>query len=183
MSKIKRPWILGGVLAILLLSLVMAVVACGGSSTTTTAAATSSTEASSSTGAGSSTTATLTGDAALIAANWMKFFDGSQAATDKAALLENGQQYAQQIQAYAATPLAKMAKAEVSAVKMTSANTADVTYSLIVGGTPVLTNQQGKAVLQNGTWKVGAQTFQGLLAAAQQQGSSTTAPGGATPSS
>lgn len=181
MSTIKKPMILGGVLAILLLSLALGVAACGGSSSTTTSTLTSSSESSSSTG-GSTTTAALTGDAATISANWMKFFDGTQPASGKAALLENGQQYAQQIKAYAATSLAKLAKAEVLTVKITSSNSADVTYSLVVSGTPVLTNQQGKAVLQNGTWKVSAQTFQALLAMAQQT-STTAAPGGTTPTS
>jgi hypothetical protein len=112
----------------------------------------------------------------------MKFFDGTQPASGKAALLENGQQYAQQIKAYAATSLDKLAKAQVLAVTVTSSTSADVTYSLIVSGTPVLANQQGKAVLQNGTWKVSAQTFQALLAMAQQT-STTAAPGGTTPTS
>lgn len=169
MSTIRKPMILGGVLAILLVSVVIGMVACGGSSKTTTTKLTSSSEPSSS--GGSTTTAAFTGDAATIVANWIKFFDGSQPASGKAALLENGTQYTQQIQGFAA--FAKTAKAQVSAITITSSTSADVTYTLIFNGTPVLTNQQGKAVLQDGTWKVSAQTFQALLAMAQQ--TSTTA--------
>jgi hypothetical protein len=41
---------------------------------------------------------------------------------------------------------------------------ADVTYNIVVGGSPALSNQTGTAILQNGTWKVGDASFCGLLA-------------------
>ena len=40
---------------------------------------------------------------------------------------------------------------------------AKVIYSILVGGTPALSNQNGVAVLQNGVWKVGDTSFCGLL--------------------
>jgi hypothetical protein len=44
-----------------------------------------------------------------------------------------------------------------------SATTAKVTYDILLSGTPVLTNQSGSAVLQDGTWKVSTTSFCGLL--------------------
>ncbi len=38
-----------------------------------------------------------------------------------------------------------------------------MTYSILVSGTPALTNQAGVAVYQDGTWKVGDASFCGLL--------------------
>jgi hypothetical protein len=44
---------------------------------------------------------------------------------------------------------------------------ATVIYSLTMGGTPVLSDLKGEAVLQNGTWKVGDQSFCALLSLEQ----------------
>ncbi|HYZ53605.1 MAG TPA: hypothetical protein VE733_08920 [Streptosporangiaceae bacterium] len=46
---------------------------------------------------------------------------------------------------------------------VTSPTQAKVIYSVLLGGTPALKNQPGVAVLQNGTWKVGDQSFCALL--------------------
>ena len=162
------------------LSLTILVVACGGSSTTSTSATPTtispSTTAVPTTSAAASTTgssAPATGAEATIKANWEKFFDGTQPAQDKVGLLENGQQYTAQIDAQAASPLAKGATASVSSVTLTSATTATVVFSILVGGQPALPNQTGQAVLQDGVWKVSAQSFLALLALEQ---------GGTTPS-
>jgi hypothetical protein len=48
-------------------------------------------------------------------------------------------------------------------VTVTSPTQAKVTYSVLLGGTPALKNQPGVAVLQNGIWKVGDQSFCALL--------------------
>ena len=47
---------------------------------------------------------------------------------------------------------------------VTSPTQAQVTYTILVSGSPVLKNQKGLAVKQNGTWKVGDQSFCALLA-------------------
>jgi hypothetical protein len=39
-----------------------------------------------------------------------------------------------------------------------------VTYNILLGGQPALSNQSGVAVKQAGTWKVGVASFCGLLA-------------------
>ena len=99
-------------LGLLIVVLAVLMTACGGSSTSTTAAPTTSTAPPTTSGASTTTSAgsaVLTGDAATIAANFVKFFDGTQPAADKVALLENGQQYTKELDAQAASPLAKMA--------------------------------------------------------------------------
>jgi len=154
--------------ALVIAGLVAFVAACGGSSTTTTASiATTTTAASTTTSAsvGSSTTSGASSDAvAAITANWIKFFDGSAPAADKIALLENGRQYATQIDAQAGSALAKTVTAVVSSVTVDSASTATVKYSLALGGTVALPDQTGQAILQDGVWKVSAASFQALLA-------------------
>jgi hypothetical protein len=154
-------------LGVLIVVLAVLVTACGGSSTSTTAAPTTSTAPPTTSGAsttGVKTTVNLTGDEATIAANFIKFFDGTKPAPDKVTLLENGQQYTKELEAQAASPMGKMASVVVDAVTITSATAADVKYTILVGGTPALPNQAGKAVLQDGVWKVSADTFLALLA-------------------
>jgi hypothetical protein len=180
MSIMKRTGAGYVVAGLLVVGLALLLAACGGSSTsTTTLAPATSTEppttsgVSTTTSAASSSTTAVSGDEAIIAANFVKFFDGTQPVADKVGLLENGQQYTAQLEAQAASALGKAATASVSAVTITSPTRADVTYSILVGGVPALPNQPGKAVLQDGVWKVSADTFLALLALQQ----------GATPAS
>ena len=60
--------------------------------------------------------------------------------------------------------MASSASATVTKVTVTSPAQATVTYTVLLGTTPALTNQSGVAVYQNGTWKVGDASFCGLLA-------------------
>lgn len=184
MHVIERARMRGTVVGLIFLLLVLVVIAagCGGSSTETTATPTTAapttaapTTAPAGTGttaapASSDTTVALTGEAATIAATWTKFFDGSQPAASKVDLLENGAQFTKELEAQAASPLAQAASAKVIDVKITSDTTADVTYDLLVSGTPALQGQKGQAVKQDGVWKVSAAAFQALLAL---QGGST----------
>jgi hypothetical protein len=55
------------------------------------------------------------------------------------------------------------ASAKVIKVMVTSSFQAAVTYDILLSGTPVLINQKGTAVYQDGTWKVGDASFCGLL--------------------
>jgi len=98
-----------------------------------------------------------------IRANWVAFFSGSTAAARKVALLENGKSFARIIDAQASSALAKSVDAKVPKVTITSSTQATVRYSLDLGGKPALTNQEGQAVLQNETWKVGVMSFCALL--------------------
>jgi len=91
------------------------------------------------------------------------FFNGKTSPTAKLLLVENGQKFASAIKSSGASSAAQTAGASVQSVKLTSATQATVTYTILVSGTPVLTKQKGVAVYQDGTWKVGASSFCGLL--------------------
>ncbi len=101
--------------------------------------------------------------AALITANWEKFFNPKTPVAQRIALLQNGQVFASVIRAQAGSSLASSATAKVTKVTVTSPTQAKVTYSILIGGSPALANQSGVAVLQGGTWKVGLASFCGLL--------------------
>lgn len=99
---------------------------------------------------------------AAVKANWEKFFNGSTPTPERQQLLQNGQQYSQELAGYASSPLAKQASATVSSVKL-NGNSATVTYTINVNGKPELPNQTGQAVLVNGQWKVSDTALCGLL--------------------
>lgn len=97
-----------------------------------------------------------------IKTNWTKFFSGSTPAQQKVGLLQNGQEFAQVIQAQAQTPTAKATTATVSNVAV-NGNTATVTYTIDINGKPALSNQKGQAIYTNGVWKVSDTDFCALL--------------------
>lgn len=103
------------------------------------------------------------GAIAAIKANWAAFFNAKTPNARRAQLLEDGQQFAAALQAQSTSPFASTASATVTKVSLTSASQANVTYTILVGGAPVLKNQAGVAVYQDGLWKVGAKSFCGLL--------------------
>lgn len=117
---------------------------------------------------------------ARIATNWRAFFAGSTAASRKIALLENGQSFAAIIGGQAASPLAKSVTATVSKVTVVAPARATVRYSLSLGGKPALTDQDGVAVLQGGTWKVGTASFCALLTLEQVTTDACPAPSSTT---
>ena len=148
-------------LGVLVVALTVLPAACGGSST-------------GSTGATASTTLSplpALADADTIAANYVKFFDGARSAADKIGLLENGHQYANELEAQAASSLGKTVSITISSVTPTSTTSAAVKFSILISGRPTFSDQTGKAILQDGVWKVGAETFLAFLAL--QQGSTT----------
>lgn len=97
-----------------------------------------------------------------ITANWEAFFSAKTPVKRKIALVQDGSAFAQVIHGQAGNSLAATATAKVSSVKI-KGDTAAVTYTIYVGGQPALKNQKGEALLQGGTWKVGAESFCGLL--------------------
>ena len=129
---------------------------------------------SSSGGGGASPTPTLSAKQ-QVKADWQKFFAGT--AKQRIALLQNGQLYASQLRALSSNPLSKQLQAKVQSVKLQSPTQASVRYTIVLAGQPVLKDQMGNAVKQNGTWKVGIQSFQQLLQL--QQGSMPS--GGSSP--
>ena len=132
------------------LALVAALAACGSSSTSSVSAPASTHPAPSAT--------------AVITANWEAFFSGKTSAAKKITLLQNGQAYTAIIDAQSGSSLASSASAKVTKLTVTSPAQATVTYNVLLGTRPVLTNQSGVAVYQNGIWKVGDASFCGLLA-------------------
>lgn len=100
---------------------------------------------------------------AQIKQNWITFFKGTTPASKKIALLQNGQRFAAAVKAEAKAPLANQSAAKVLSVKTTDATHATVRYTVTLAGKPVLSNRTGQAVLINGTWKVGDQSFCALI--------------------
>jgi hypothetical protein len=107
-----------------------------------------------------------------IAANWTAFFNAKTPAAKRISLLQDGQQFASIIKSQASGGLAASATAKVTKVTVTSAKQAQVVYSILVAGTPALSNKSGVAVNQGGVWKVGLASFCGLLALENLGGSS-----------
>jgi len=91
--------------------------------------------------------------------NWATFFDGSTSSADRIRLLESGVKFKSLIEALDSSSLTKQVKAQVGRVKLTGPKTASVTYTVLLSGSPVLKNARGRAVLVQGTWKVGAASF------------------------
>jgi hypothetical protein len=133
-----------------------------GSSSTSSAPASapSSSAAAATSGSGSSS-----GSAAeqAITTNWEAFFNPQTPVAKRVSLLQNGSAFASIIRAQAGSSLASQASAKVTKVTVTSPTQATVTYTILLAGTPALSNQSGVAVYQDGTWKVGLKSFCGLL--------------------
>jgi hypothetical protein len=106
-----------------------------------------------------------TGSAATaqIKADWQKFFSAKTPVAERISLLQNGSAFASILRSQASSPLAASAASSVSAVTVESPAQASVTYSILLHGTPALKNEPGVAVHQDGTWKVGDQSFCALL--------------------
>jgi hypothetical protein len=104
------------------------------------------------------------GAAATIKANWEAFFSPKTPVAKRVSLLQDGQTFASVIRSQAGSGLAASASAKVTKVTLVSPTQAKVTYSILVGGQPVLSGQTGVAIKQGGTWKVGVASFCGLLA-------------------
>ena len=130
----------------------------------TVAACSSSSSAPSTSAPASSAAASPTVSAAAqITANWEKFFNASTPTAQRVALLQNGTVFAPAITAFSKLPLANGIGAKVTAVTVTSATGASVTYNIVSGTTTLLSGQKGTSVYQDGTWKVGDASLCGLF--------------------
>lgn len=94
---------------------------------------------------------------------YVLFFDGKAAPDKRAAVIERGPEFLAQLQVQATDPQAQSTSVTVSAAKLTGAGHADVTYTLLMGGNPVLPDQTGEAVQEAGQWKVAAATYCALM--------------------
>ncbi|MFJ8113243.1 hypothetical protein [Streptomyces sp. NPDC096132] len=95
--------------------------------------------------------------------NWQKFFDPATSTEDKVAVLENGRMMGPVLQAFGGDQRGGQVAAEVEKVEFTSPTEATVTYTLTLDGATALPNASGKAVLQDGTWKVSVTTLCALV--------------------
>jgi len=136
--------------------------ACGSSSSTPPASS-SSPAVSPSASATSSGSAASSADEKEITTNWEAFFNAKTPVAKRVSLLQDGSTFSTIIKSQAGSGLAAEATAQVTKVTMITSSEAQVTYSILVSGTPELKNQNGTAVLQDGTWKVGVASFCGLL--------------------
>ena len=130
-----------------------------GTSTTTSTPSSPTAAAPSATSTGSSST----GAESAITTNWEAFFNPQTPVAKRVSLLQHGSLFASVIRAQAGSSLASQASAKVTKVTVTSPTQADVTYTILLAGAPVLKNQHGVAVNEGGTWKVGVTSFCGLL--------------------
>lgn len=97
-----------------------------------------------------------------IITNWEAFFSGKTPAKRKIALVQDGRDFAQVIKHQASGGMAQSATAKVLSVQV-AGKRAVVTYTVYLAGQPALKKQKGEALLENGTWKVGAKSFCALL--------------------
>jgi hypothetical protein len=144
------------------LAAVLVVAGATGCSSSKKQAATTSTSAAGTSGAPG---AGASADAAAIKDAYVKLFAISTPLNTSVSLLQDGVDFRGTLEAQSKTALAKQASVTVSAVKVTSANRATVTFTVLLNNSPVLPNQSGYAVREGGHWKVAGATFCGLLTA------------------
>ena len=150
----------------LALALALAVAACSSSSSSSSSSASSPSAPASSAPASSapaSSAAELPEAVAQITANWEKFFNFGTPTSERVALLQNGSAFSSAISALSKIPLASGIGAKVTSVTVNSATSATVNYNLVSGSTTLLSGQTGKAVYEDGTWKVGDASLCGLF--------------------
>lgn len=137
--------------------------ACSSGSSSTSSAPSTAPSSSAAPSASSTSSASSSAAEKAIAANWVAFFNPKTPVAQRVSLLQDGSTFASVIRAQAGGGLASEASASVSKVTVTSPSQAKVTYTILLAGQPVLKNQPGIAVYQDGTWKVGLTSFCGLL--------------------
>jgi hypothetical protein len=98
-----------------------------------------------------------------IATAYKTFFSSKSDTPESSAALQHGDRFVPVLDAQGETSYAQNTSASVSSVRLVSPLVADVVFTINSGGSPVLRDTPGKAVRENGTWKVAAQTFCALL--------------------
>lgn len=142
----------------------LALAACSSSSSSAPKPSTPASSAPAASPSASSGSTSTSADEQQITANWEAFFNAKTPVAKRVSLLQDGSTFASIIKSQAGSGLAATATAKVAKVTVITSSEAEVTYSILIGGTPELNNQKGTAVLQAGTWKVGLASFCNLLA-------------------
>jgi hypothetical protein len=100
---------------------------------------------------------------AAVSGAYATFFNPKTSAARSEAVLQHGASFRKTLAEQAATAQSQNVSATVSKVSRTGPDVAAVTFTLLSGGSPLLTDTPGFAVREGGVWKVAAQTFCGLL--------------------
>jgi hypothetical protein len=153
--ELRQAWVVMAAAGCLILA------ACGGGSSSSAKPASPAATPSASTAEPTSGPAAV----AAITANWKTVFNGKAPIPRRLALVQDGSQVAAFVQAQAKTSFGQAATgstATVSAVTITSPSQATVHYQVLLLGTPLLKNQVGTAIYQDGIWKVAIASFCGL---------------------
>lgn len=152
---------------LLVCALAAGIAACSSSGNSSSSGASSSPSSAPSSSASAPATSaspvSSSGATAAITADWEAFFSPKTPVAKRVSLLQDGQTFASVIRSQAGSGLASSATAKVTKVTVVSPSQAKVTYTILLGGQPALSNQSGVAVKQGGTWKVGVASFCGLL--------------------
>ncbi|MFM1728350.1 hypothetical protein ABI214_23010 [Prescottella soli] len=135
--------------------LLVAAVGCGSSNDNSSGTSTPSTTMSG--------TAAMSGDSKAAGDAFVAFFSGSTPGDQKITLVQNGQAFADVINAQAASPIAQGTTATVTKVDLDAPGHATVFYTVSLNGQPVLVDQMGEAVYVDGHWKVAQASFCDLL--------------------
>jgi hypothetical protein len=145
----------------------VALAGCGGSSSsspsTTTSGTTGGTTSSTTGGTTSGATSGTTAAQAKIQSAYEQFFSDNTSVPQKVKLLANGPRFQRLIFSFSNNPLARRAKVEISSIKLTAPDRADVVYQIHFASASLPT-KTGTAVKQSGRWKVGDATLCQLVA-------------------
>lgn len=116
--------------------------------------------------------ADVTAAKAEVTTAWTSFWNTSLPEAQRVPLVETGEallpaiRFADKPSSASAAPTA--VSATVESVLFRSASRAELTWTLLTNGMPVLPNATGIAVLEDGHWKVSKETFCALMALGSQ---------------
>jgi hypothetical protein len=123
----------------------------------------STSAAASASGSGSAGKPADAATTAAVTTAFQTFFNSKTPEGVSIGLLQDGEAFKSALEAQGSSPMAQDASVTVSKVSMRSPNTASVVFTVLLKGSPVLKDNPGYAVRENGTWKVAGQTFCALL--------------------
>jgi len=100
---------------------------------------------------------------AAISKAYATFFGTTATLAQSVGALQNGNRFVAAIKKESKNSYAAKSSAKVTSATLVSPHVAAVKFSISSGGQTLLKHSPGFAVEQNGTWKVAAKTFCGLL--------------------
>jgi len=109
------------------------------------------------------TPAQASADKQKIEANWKAFFSASTSLSNREKLLQNGSSFSQPIQTEFSALSTQKSSAVVNSISLVNSTSANVLYTVELNGQPVLSGQQGQALLVNNSWVVSDKTLCTLL--------------------